>query len=450
MNKNINQETKNQENGIDTIYQKENSISRAVKDTKNQVENLTEDFSEAKKIILNIFKEQKIEDLYSLKKNLPTYRFMYLLSEKNLWEQNAKIVEKYVFSLIKGKTKSQSISHQDMRNIAKDVGLIEYSEEEQKSKFFDLLKKNLLDAKNLTYEKFIKKSPIWDHTCTQYVIEKALWYNRWRNTFKEEDFLDFYLYINWKIQAKDYKTEKFKETARWKREILSSLKTREIWKNFTDFFKQNWFETYYDFYFSNVANFKDLLSKNPELEQFYCDVTCQSINKISHYFMLVFAQRIWYEEYETKELKKELLDFLVKNLDFLDDESSNLEDFYKMIHLNNKVRYCLQVTLKKDITSLKKDNFKKIISRLKRSLKLSEEDKKEKLEKNVKQFLASKWLKYIDDLPYFTKAEFLEFFEDDSFKNYLKLFWIRKTNFSIKKALDLTNNFGLTKMSDDK
>ena len=68
---------------------------------------------------------------------------------------------------------------------------------------------------------------------------------------------------------------------------------------------------------------------------------------------------------------------------------------------------------------MKKDNFKKIISRLKRSLKLSEEDKKEKLEKNVKQFLASKWLKYIDDLPYFTKAEFLEFFEDDSFKNYL-------------------------------
>jgi hypothetical protein len=81
---NKNKETKNQENGIDTIYQKENSISRAVKDTKNQVENLTEDFSEAKKIILNIFKEQKIEDLYSLKKNLPTYRFMYLLSEKNL------------------------------------------------------------------------------------------------------------------------------------------------------------------------------------------------------------------------------------------------------------------------------------------------------------------------------------------------------------------------------
>ena len=37
--------------------------------------------------------EQKIEYLYSLKKNLPTYRFMYLLSEKNLWEQNAKIVE---------------------------------------------------------------------------------------------------------------------------------------------------------------------------------------------------------------------------------------------------------------------------------------------------------------------------------------------------------------------
>ena len=100
--------------------------------------------------------------------------------------------------------------------------------------------------------------------------------------------------------------------------------------------------------------------------------------------MLVFAQRIWYEEYETKELKKELLDFLVKNLDFLDDESSNLEDFYKMIYLNNKARYCLQITLKKDITSLGKVDFKKIISRLSRSLKLSEEDKKEKLENNVK------------------------------------------------------------------
>ena len=68
MNKNINQETKNQESGIDNVSQKENSISQVVKDTKNQVENLTEDFSEAKKIILNIFKEQKIEDLYSLKK----------------------------------------------------------------------------------------------------------------------------------------------------------------------------------------------------------------------------------------------------------------------------------------------------------------------------------------------------------------------------------------------
>ena len=134
----------------------------------------------------------------------------------------------------------------------------------------------------------------------------------------------------------------------------------------------------------------------------------------------------------------------------MDDESSNLEDFYKMIYLNNKARYCLQITLKKDITSLGKVDFKKIISRLSRSLKLSEEDKKEKLENNVKQFLASKWLKYIDDLAYFTKAEFLEFFENKSFKNYLKLFWIRKTNFSIKKALDLTNNFGLTKMSDDK
>ena len=157
MNKNINQETKNQESGIDNVSQKENSISQVVKDTKNQVENLTEDFSEAKKIILNIFKEQKIEDLYSLKKNLPTYRFMYLLSEKNLWEQNAKIVEKYVFSLIKGKSKSQSISHQDMRNIAKDVGLIEYSEEEQKSKFFDLLKKKSSGCQKSDLWKIYKK-----------------------------------------------------------------------------------------------------------------------------------------------------------------------------------------------------------------------------------------------------------------------------------------------------
>ena len=64
--------------------------------------------------------------------------------------------------------------------------------------------------------------------------------------------------------------------------------------------------------------------------------------------------------------------------------------------------------------------------------------------------MASKWLKYIDDLPYFTKAEFLEFFEDDSFKNYLEIFWIKKSNFTIQKALNLTNNFGLTKKLDDK
>ena len=200
------------------------------------------------------------------------------------------------------------------------------------------------------------------------------------------------------------------------------------------------------FSLKNIWEEKHDLVNNYTLELFW-----SKLSNMLHSDFLTLWNSIWLSEISEKEQKTKFLALLAEIWIKLDDMAfTHIKSNSSFLWKQACTSYVMEKACwSRQARDLKKKDFLKLcdyfwVKRIDKKLK------KEKLEKNVKQFLASKWIKHIDDLAYVSKSEFLKFFENKSFRNYLEIFWIKKSNFTIQKALNLTNNFGLTKKLDDR
>lgn len=205
-----------------------------------------------------------------------------------------------------------------------------------------------------------------------------------------------------------------------KSKVDNILKINEIEKIFIE----KWFESYYDFYFLKIDDFKKILEENEEIRSFFHKKTWKAISKISRTDFLDFIE-IFFKKQNIQELLQDLyLFFQEKWIYYLDSYflQLDLQNIKDEIYKNNKLKYSFKKLSRKNISELSYDDFWNILKKL-----WFQEISNTEIFSKIKIYLKERKIFYLDDLKEIPISKFEEFFENEFVNLYFFKKWIYKS-----------------------
>lgn len=179
------------------------------------------------------------------------------------------------------------------------------------------------------------------------------------------------------------------------------------------YFDNLWFENYYDFYFSEAKEFRELLSKNENLNIFFKKVVWKQNFKNSYTWteqILMFAERIWYKKSSLSEIRNHILSDLSEQwVTYLNEYNVFwLNKFKKYIKDNSYLKFLIYKKLGKSYANIDFKDFEKLWEYLSLKLLTLDETKNE-----IKLRLKDQWLVYLEDLDNITVRWFWKIVSND-------------------------------------
>ena len=153
---------------------------------------------EVKNFILETLESEQVTDYYSFLlywvKKFKKETFKKSNLPNNLYDAVNKYIKKISWKII------PLLEQKDLEKIWRKIWLVEILEEKQKQRFLELFNIYKLKDVNLRSSKIRKNTDLWKHTCTNYVMEKAIG-KRYSRYFNEDSLTNLRAYF-W-ISEKD-------------------------------------------------------------------------------------------------------------------------------------------------------------------------------------------------------------------------------------------------------
>lgn len=208
------------------------------------------------------------------------------------------------------------------------------------------------------------------------------------------------------------------------------------------FFIENWFKSYYDFYFLRLHEFRKILEENQEINSFFYKKTWKSITRISKKDFLWFIEEIFSRK-SLRELSQEVILFLNERWINSSDFVFSFWDMHKLkydILQDNNLKYFFMRLSSKNILSLNSEDFIKIFKKI-----WFEETQKLDNTPKIKDFFKENQIIYLEDLDDISILEFKNFFENIFIRNYFSEKWISKSFLNRENISQLWKDLWLPK-----
>lgn len=231
-----------------------------------------------------------------------------------------------------------------------------------------------------------------------------------------------------------------------KDKVNSVYELREKWQEFIPFFAENWIKNYYDFYYLTMWWFRELLTINDELKDFFFDLyKIKSPKKITLEIIRDFAEKIWYTKLSEQYLEKEVIDFLAKAWITHKNSSFSTSMLKVKIVKNNKIKYYFLEKLNKtQVNNISYEDFVNIFENL---LKTYSD---EELISHIRELLLSKKIKFQEEFFDFWCNNFIfDILSDELAYLYFKNKWIsNRKNLREQDFISIANELWLPKMEN--
>lgn len=246
--------------------------------------------------------------------------------------------------------------------------------------------------------------------------------------------------VKWNLQNKVTT-----QVLEWKIKIDNTLEFENI-DTIKSYFDSLWFENYYDFYFYQVKEFKNILKNNLNLKKIFKEIVWVDNLKKSYIWIeqiLIFANSIWYKKLNVKELKNNILKSLNKQwINTLNEFNIYwLNHFKKQFNSNSLIKFYIYKKFKKSFLNIDSNDYFELWKLL--WLELLDKDK---IKIELKNVLKNKWIIYLDDLSKLKVREFTKlFWENLLLKSIFKSNNITQKNIQSNDILEFWINIWLLK-----
>jgi hypothetical protein len=190
-------------------------------------------------------------------------------------------------------------------------------------------------------------------------------------------------------------------------------------------FETNWFNNFYDFFYSKLNDFGNIIKSNQNLIDLYENISWERISKLSKLWMLHFCEKIWFQRNTFSEISDIITNELNNyNIKYLNDFLSFWTRKFKILFSqNNHIKYFFERIFKKGLTYMLSTDHEEFWKKL--WLKFLDEKWVLFILKNK---LKNKWIFYLDDLEKIDIKSFKQMVWDDLLlKYYFENKWISKS-----------------------
>lgn len=207
-----------------------------------------------------------------------------------------------------------------------------------------------------------------------------------------------------KLEIKDsWLSEDVSETVE---EVLSKVEeVIDLWwyDIIKKYFSLNGLNSFFDFHYIKLEDFKNILSKSKKLIDFYKKQTGESFSKISSDWIIRFAKKIWLERPNYSEIKNSIKSKLQSvGVIYLNEFNTlSINEFKKIFWEDNEIKYFCYRVFKKSIVDINTQDYKDFWEKL--ELEYLEKDKFFSI---IKDRLKDKKINYLDDLTSLSVKDF--------------------------------------------
>lgn len=394
------------------------------------------DMEKNKEIIKWILERKWIVDDYAFSK-YPIIRFKEIFKSEDITEDEYKSAYEYILNVT---WKEIYYMIQDAYEVLRDkLKLTEIPEKDQIARFIKLLFEKLkINPEDVTYSDILEnKELLWENICTLFVMEKA-YGSIDKKDFTENNFIKLKKYLWFEVRPEDFK-EKIQKTSNptsiigliqnWIEEINITKDLLEKWEEFKPIFLKEGLNSYYDFYFLNLDDFRNTFKDKENMQGFLKEVTWETYSRATIKSMLIFARAIWYEELSEEGLKENIINYLNNKWIVYKDSISERDKLREIFWWDSKIKYYFMKKIWNYVSKGKITEFFEIMDILWFKEK---EYTQEELKAYLKNFLENKLIKNLEDLEKINiREEFWNFFdEDEAFSLYFSKKWLNKSDIS--------------------